>query len=189
MRRGPWIALCVSALTAAGCGGGESARQDADEPKGDWGIQVVEAKFAKQQRLAEKATLRIRVRNTEDRAVPNIAVTVEGFASRSEQAGLADGERPTWIVDDGPRGGITAYTNTWALGRLAPGQSKTFEWQVTPVKAGDFKVNYRVAAGLDGKARAVAVGGTRPEGTFAVEVSDEPAQSRVDPDTGDVIRG
>jgi hypothetical protein len=188
MRRGRWIALAGCAALIAGCGGDEKARQDADEPEGEWAIDVVEAKFPRSQHLAEATTMRIRVRNTADRAVPNIAVTVDGLSSRSEQAGLADAERPNWVVDDAPRGGVTAYTNTWALGRLAPGETKTFEWKVTPVKAGRYELTYRVAAGLDGKARAVATGGERPEGKFAVNVSREPAQSRVDPETGDVIR-
>ena len=73
-----------------------------------------------------------RPRDPERRASPSTA-----FSRRSEQAGLADPNRPVWIVDDGPRGGETAYTNTWALGRVAPGQTKTFEWRVTPVEAGD----------------------------------------------------
>ena len=94
-----------------------------------------------------------------------------------------------WIVDDGPRGGNTAYTNTWALGRMAPGQTKTFVWRVTPVEAGTHTVKYRVAAGLDGKAKATPRRRRRaPRGTFTVDVSKEPAQSRVDPETGDVVR-
>ena len=38
------------------------------------------------------------------------------FAEASEQPGLADPSRPVWVVDDGPTGGTTAYTNTgpWA---------------------------------------------------------------------------
>jgi hypothetical protein len=186
--RGRWIALAGCAALVAGCGGGESARQDADEPEGTWTVDVVEAEFPRSQRLAEQETLRIRVRNTADRAMPNVAVTVDSFTRRSEQAGLADPNRPVWVVDDGPRGGTTAYTNTWALGRMAPGQTKTFEWRVTPVEAGTHRVSYRIAAGLDGKAKARLDGGDRPEGTFTVKVSKEPSQSRVDPDTGDVIR-
>ena len=186
--RGRWIALAGCTALVAGCGGGESARQDADEPSGTWTVEVVEAEFPRSQRLAEQETLRIRVRNTADRAMPNVAVTVDSFSRRSEQAGLADPNRPVWIVDDGPRGGGTAYTNTWALGRMAPGQTKTFEWKVTPVEAGTHRVSYRVAAGLDGKAKARLDGGDRPEGTFTVKVAKEPSQSRVDPETGDVIR-
>ena len=183
-----WIALASCLGVVAGCGGGESARQDADEPSGTWTVDVVEAEFPRSQRLAEQETLRIRVRNTAERAVPNVAVTVDSFSRRSEQAGLADPNRPVWIVDDGPRGGTTAYTNTWALGRMAPGQTKTFEWKVTPVEAGTHKVSYRIAAGLDGKAKARLDGGDRPEGTFTVKVDEEPSQARVDPDSGDVIR-
>src|SRR3712207_6765830 len=114
-RTGRWIALVGCLAVAAGCGGGD-ARQDADEPSGTWTVEVVEAEFPRSQRLAEPATLRIQVRNTEDRALPNVAVTVEEFSQRSDQAGLADASRPVWIVDDAPRGGTTAYTNTWALG-------------------------------------------------------------------------
>jgi hypothetical protein len=188
MRRGRWIALAGCIVAAAGCGGGDE-RQDADEPSGTWTVDVVEADFPRSQRLAKPATLRIRVKNDEDRAIPNVALTVDGFSRRSEQAGLSDPERPVFIVDDGPRGGVTAYTNTWALGRVPPGQTKTFEWKVTPVRAGTHRISYRVAAGLDGKAKARLRGGNAPEGTFTVRVSRQPAQARVDPETGEVVRG
>jgi hypothetical protein len=56
------------------------------------------------------------------------------------------------------------------------------------VEAGTHRISYRVAAGLDGKAKARLDGGDRPEGTFTVRISKEPAQSRVDPESGDVIR-
>jgi hypothetical protein len=187
MRRGFSIAL-AACLTVAAAGCGKSERQDADEPSGTWTVDVVEAQFPKSQRLAKSTTMRIRVRNREDRAIPNVAMTVEGFSRRSEAAGLADPERPIWIVDDGPRGGVTAYTNTWALGRVPPGATKTFEWKVTPVRAGTYRISYRVAAGLDGKARARTRGGDPPEGTFTVRVSRRPSQARVDPDSGEVVR-
>ena len=61
--------------------------------------------------------------------------------------------------DAAPRGCDTAYVNTWACGPLKPNQQKTFRWSVTAVQAGDYKVSWRVAAGLDGKAKAVAAGG------------------------------
>ncbi len=178
---------------AAGCGGGgESARQDADEPSGTWKVDVVQAEFPSSQRLAQQETMRIRVRNADTRTVPNLAVTVKGFARRSDQAGLADPTRPVWILDDGPRGGTTAYTNTWALGRLAPGRTKTFEWRATPVvpsRGGrPFRLEWRVAAGLDGKAKARLTDGGAPKGTFSVQVESSPSQSRVDPGSGEVVR-
>ena len=176
----------LGALLASGCGGG-AERQDEDEPRGEWKVGV-QASFPQQQRLAEQVALRLKVRNTDTRAIPNVAVTVDGFSRRSEQPGLADPNRPVWVIDDGPRGGVTAYTNTWALGRVPPGRTKEFVWRVTPTQAGRFEVNYRVAAGLDGKAKAVGQGGESPRGTFRVNVSREPDDARVDPDSGKVVR-
>jgi hypothetical protein len=186
--RGSATAICALAvLVASGCGGG-GERQDEDEPRGDFPVEVVDASFPSGQRLAEQERLRLRIRNAGDKAIPNLAVTVDGFGTRSEQPGLADPNRPVWVIDDGPRGGITAYTNTWALGRVPAGETKEFVWKVTPVKAGSFEVKYRVAAGLDGKARAVGSGGERPAGTFSVNVSRKPDDARVDPDSGNVVR-
>ena len=188
VRRG--FPLLLAALVA-GCGG-DAARQDADEPTGRWTVDVEEASFPRAQHVSRAATLRIRVRNEEDRAIPNVAVTVEGLGGRSTQSGLSDANRPVFIIDRAPTGGTTAYTNTWALGRIPPGETKTFEWKVTPVKASPegkpFDVKWRVAAGLDGKAVARLAGGGTPQGSFRVNVSREPSQSRVDPDSGDVIR-
>ena len=185
--RGSATGFCaVVALLASGCGGG-GERQDEDEPSGNFSVDVVSATFPEQQKLAERVALRLRVRNSDSKTIPNLAVTVDGFSRRSEQQGLADPTRPVWIIDEGPRGGVTAYTNTWALGRVKAGETKEFVWEVTPVKAGRFEVKYRVAAGLDGKAKAVLAGGDRPAGSFAVQISREPDQSRVDPDSGEVV--
>ncbi|HEV2812870.1 MAG TPA: hypothetical protein VGW10_06415 [Solirubrobacteraceae bacterium] len=186
--RGSATAFCaLAALLASGCGGG-GERQDEDEDAGNYSVDVVDASFPEQQRLAEQVALRLRVRNSDSKTIPNLAVTVDGFQRRSEQAGLADPSRPVWVIDDGPRGGVTAYTNTWALGKVRAGETKEFVWRVTPVKAGRFEIKYRVAAGLDGKAKAVVAGGDRPAGAFNVEVAREPDDTRVDPDSGEVVR-
>jgi hypothetical protein len=176
----------LAALPLASCGGG--TRQDADEPSGSFQVAVVRATFPTKQRLAKPERLVIAVRNTGTRAVPDLAVTVTSFASRSEQAGLADPERAVWIIDDGPRGGDTAYTNTWALGRLAPGQTRRFVWRVTAVQPGTHTVKWQVAAGLNGKAKATLADNRAPAGSFTVDISDKPSQARVDPDTGKVVR-
>lgn len=181
-------AATATALAVAGCGGGDE-RQDADEPEGDYAMEIVSAEFPREQRLAERAEMVITVRNSGKEAVPNVAVTVDSFTRRSEQERLADPERPVWILDSGPKGGVTAYVNTWSLGRLSAGELKTFRWRVTAVKAGTHTLNYRVGAGLDGKAKAVAEEGENIEGAFVVDVADAPAQSRVDPETGNVVDG
>lgn len=180
------LALGVGALAFAGCGGGE--RQDANEPSGSFTLSVVEAKFPREQRLADRSELVLQVRNEGEETVPNVAVTVDSFTRRSEQRGLADPERPVFIVDSGPRGGTTAYVSTWALGQLSPGELKTFRWRVTAVRPGTHTVNYTVAAGLDGKAKAQGAAGEAVQGAFVVDVAGEPAQARVDPETGKVIR-
>jgi hypothetical protein len=179
---------------AGGCGG---ERQDADEPSGEFTLQVLDASFPTQQSIAQQARMRIEVRNTDDRELPNLAVTVEtdpdsgeeaaiAFARAEDDPRLADSGRPVWIVDRGPEGGTSAYTNTWAVGPLLPGQTKLVEWRVTAVQPGDYTVNYRVSPGLDGK--AVPAGGQRTTGSFEVTISDEPVRARVN-DQGEVVRG
>jgi hypothetical protein len=181
------IALIAVSATASGCGGGD--RQDKNEPAGTFNLDVPRADFPTKQRLAKQEELVVEVRNSDRRTIPDVAVTIDpGFTTREDRQDLADPNRPVWIVDSGPRGGTTAYTNTWALGALAPGAVKTFRWRVTPVRAGTFDVHFRVAAGLNGKAKAQGAGGQLPEGSFTVKVSGKPAQATVNPETGAVVR-
>jgi hypothetical protein len=180
--------ICGAAITTlialAGCGG---ARQDANEPAGTFKVSVPNASFPIRQHIAQPSQMRISVRNDDSRTVPNVAVTVNSFNYVSAQAGLADPRRPVWIVDAGPTGGTTAYVQTWALGPLAPGQTKTFTWRLTAVQSGTYTVNYRVAAGLNGKAVAQLADGNPPEGSFAVRISARPPLASVNPQTGQVV--
>lgn len=195
IRRGALAAVAVGALALAGCGGGEP--QDAKEKAGNYTLDIMDASFPTNQRLADRSTLSITVRNADTKRVPDVAVTVEGaeasapaaaFAEADSQPGLADPSRPVWILDDGPRGADTAYTNTWALGPLDRGQSKTFVWHVTAIKAGIHTIRYRVAAGLNGKAKALLPGGQQAEGTFTINISKTPANAKVG-DNGQVAQG
>ena len=53
-------------------------------------------------------------------------------------------------------------------------------WRVTAVKSGVHAIKYKVAAGLDGKAKAVLAGGNEePAGSFTINVSGKPASARV----------
>jgi hypothetical protein len=200
------VAVAAGGAPAA-CGGG--ARQDASEPSGTFPVQVTSASFPASQRLAERTRLVIAVRNTStNKTIPNIAVTitnprygtsVQAFATYLDQPGLASHSRPIWIIDrppgpctfsclaGGPGGAVTAYSNTWALGELAPGATARFEWGVTAVKSGTYRVRYEVAAGLNGKARAVLANGAIPAGTFLVTIHQAPAQSYVT-GSGQVIK-
>jgi hypothetical protein len=181
------LGLGAAALAvAAGCGGND--RQDAHEPKGTYDVKVVSASFPSTQQLSEHATMKIAVRNDGNRTAPNIAVTVgrngkQTFSYHSQQPGLADPTRPIWIVDEPPYGGTTAYVDTWALGELRPHQTKTFRWGVTAVRAGTYRLDYTVAAGLNGNAK---VRRADAAGTFHVDVTQTPSQSCVT-DSGQVV--
>jgi hypothetical protein len=189
-----WLAIALAALAAAGCG---SERQDEGEPEGEFTFEVVEASFPERQSTAETTTMRLAVRNTDDRDLPNLAVTIatEGadggepagaFAVAAADSRLADRDKPVWIVDRGPEGGETAATNTWAVGPTFPGQTRQLEWRVTAVRPGSYTVNYRVSPGLYGK--AVPADGQQATGSFRVEISDEPVPARVNAE-GAVVRG
>lgn len=183
----------VSVTSLSACGGGE--RQDADEPAATYKVAVLRASFPKNQHISDVSEMRVTVRNTDTRTIPNIAVTITsgdakggaGFMTRSASAALADPSRPLWIVDQEPPGSATAYVSTWALGGLPAGRSRSFVWKVTPVVAGSHTLRYRVAAGLNGKAKARLGSGDEAAGTFRVNVSDKPPQTTVDPQTGDVV--
>lgn len=170
----------------AGCGGG--TRQDADEPSGTFEVRVVRSSFPAHQSISSPATMRIAVRNDGGRTIPDVAVSIDGFTRQDQQPGLADPNRPVWVVDRGPVGGDTAYVETWALGALRAGATREFTWHVVPVLPGTHVVTWTVAAGLDGNAKAHTASGGRPTGTFTVHVSDAPAQATVDPRTGAVVR-
>jgi hypothetical protein len=191
--RGCIAAALLCALAVAACG---EERQDADAPSGRFDLDVTAASFPAEQRIAEASTLRLEVENTGDRAVPDLAVTVEtdpgeegqapvAFGQSTDDPTLAASARPVWIVDEGPVGGDSAYDNTWAVGPLGEGQSRTVEWKLTAAKAGRYTVNWRLAPALEGD---VSLGDGRTEGEFEVTISDEPVPARVG-DDGEVVRG
>ena len=180
----PAAALVV--LGTAACSGGAS--QGADEPAGTYRVAIVRSSFPVRQHVAAPTRLVIDVRNTGRKTVPDVAVTVDAFSSPSERTDLADPQRPVWIVDRPPEGGTTAYTDTWALGPLAAGETKRFVWRLTPVQPGTHRLQYRVAAGLTGEAKAVLAGDRVPEREMTVRISARPASARVDPETGAVVR-
>jgi hypothetical protein len=59
---------------------------------------------------------------------------------------------------------------------------------VTPVKSGDYTVNYAVAAGLNGRSRAVLADGNASTGQFKVHVASVPHVNHVAPN-GAIVAG
>jgi hypothetical protein len=216
------VALC--SIGVAACGG---ERQDADEPEGEFPVEVVNASFASKQRLAQTSDLTMSVANTGDETIPDLAITIwtdaeaapgvetdgtdttgtetgeeesgptaaGSFSVISQQPDLAIPSRPVWILEQGyPKlagqtvsaGAEAAQTDTFSFGALDPNETRGIVWRVTPVQPGTYTVHYRIAAGLQGKAKAVTGDGSVPEGEFVVVISDVPPQTRVD-DAGNVV--
>ncbi len=193
------------AMGVAACGD-DSQRQDADEPAGNFPVEVQAAKFPTEQRLAQTSDLRLEITNAGKEQIPDLAVTIwtgdekasGPFSVRSDQPGLADPNRPVWIlenafpkvVEDGfeakdiagapTAGATTAQTDTFSFGPLEPGDSKDIVWRVTPVIAGTWTLHYELAAGLNGKAKAVSGDGGPAEGEFVVTITDKPPRATVD---------
>lgn len=190
------MAMLATAGLVAGCGGTE---QNAGEPHGKFPVSV-SSSFPASQTLAEQTNFTVRIKNVGRSAIPNVAVTVLnpkygpaaqafGMLIKSGSAGqpiLASRSRPIWIVNQapgpcgyscksrGPGGAATAYTNTWALGKLAPGSTAVFRWKLTAVQPGAYTVEYEVAAGLNGYAKAVLSRGGPARGHFNVHISAAP---------------
>ena len=214
-RVGIGLAVVLVSAGVASCGG---ARQDANEPEGNFPVQVVSANFPSKQKLAQNTNLTLSVANTGDKTIPDLAITIftssnanttttaggsadslptaqGSFSVRSEQQGLAIPFRPVWILEEGfPKlagqtasaGAEAAQTDTFGFGSLDANQTRAMVWNVTPVRGGTYTVHYRVAAGLQGKAKAVTADGSVPEGEFVVRISTAPPQTRVN-NAGQVV--
>ena len=195
------VAALAIALAVEGCG---SAEPGAHGPHGRFPVAVASS-FPRAQRLAQQTVFTVRVRNIGSRTIPNVAVTVLNprYGSAAQAFGrlippsgpgqplLASRSRPVWIITQapgpcgyscrnrGPGGAATAYTNTWALGRLAPGHTVSFRWKLTAVSAGPQVVEYQVAPALTGSARAVLRNGVPARGRFHVVISPVPPKVTV----------
>jgi hypothetical protein len=181
-----FAAAAALASGAAGCGGGE--RRDAGASGGNYSVDIVRAQFPTRQHLADKPAFVMTVRNTGNRTIPNLAVTLHGFSQRTNDPAQADPQQLVWLIDEQPPGAVTAIADTWTAGALAPGRSTTLRWHVTPVLAGTHEVAYSLAPDLAGAARLRVAGGGRPSGSLTVRVASKPPQARVDPRTGRVVR-
>jgi len=195
------LAVAVTSTALAACGG---SRQNEDEPEGKFPVEVTTAKFPNRQRLGATEELKLAVKNVGDQTIPNLAINIfidEGadgsFSIRLDQPDLAKPDRPVWILENGfprlkgkktPAGGETAQTNTFAFGALPPDQEKKVVWRLTAVRGGTYQLNYRISAGLFGKAQAVTDEETIPSGTFVVTISTKPPDTRVN-EKGEVVTG
>lgn len=196
--------MAVAALLAA-CGGGSSS-SDSNERAGTYPLEVVDASFPGEQRLGQTSLLRLAVRNTGEETVPTLTVTMSvggelgrdsslPFGIRDPQAGLAQADRPVWVLSatyprfagsSQPGGAETSNEKTFALGPLEPDQTATAIWKLSAVRAGDWTIAYRVGAGLGPQVNAETAGGGVPGGTFVAEITSELPETEVT-DDGEVL--
>jgi hypothetical protein len=194
----------VAALLPA-CGGGDSSATP-EEPSGKFKVKVTEAEFPSPQRLGQTAVLRLGIRNTGDRTVPNLLVsfTIKGqrgedsslpFGVSDPQPELAQPDRPVWVLSatyprlDGssdPGGSTTSSPKTFALGPLKPGKTTTAIWKLSAVRAGKYTLVYDVGAGLGGAAKAETDNGVSPGGSFTTEVTERLPETEVT-DSGEIV--
>lgn len=192
------------AVLLAACGGGSSS--DANEHAGTYSLHVTEASFPGEQRLGETSLLRLGVRNTGKKTVPTLIVTVSiagkagansniAFAVREPQPGLAQPDRPAWVLAAGypklngsnERGGATTSNpKTFALGPLKPGETTTAVWKLSAVRVGHYTVTYEIGAGLSPEVKAKTSGGVAPGGSFVADITSKLPATKVTPD-GEVV--
>ena len=200
-RGGASLVTGALALALVACGGG-GERQDQDEPEGSFPVNIVTSQFPTRQRLAETSFLRLGVENTGQKSIPDLAITISidknairPFSIRDPQPDLAAPDRPVWVLENdypklagetSPAGAQTANDKTFSFGDLEPGKRVEAVWKVTPVRAGTYTLDYQVDAGLNGKAKAETADGSPPTGSFVVQISSTPPQTRVN-DAGQVV--
>ena len=177
----PVIALVATGLAACG-----AENTKVGESSGEFKVLVTRASFPARQHVAGASDLVLAVRNASDKEIPQLVVTIwtgeGGVASSKAQGAFASPERPIWLPVTGyPKilpsgataGADAAPTDSYVFGALAAGRSRTVVWRVTPVHAGTYTVNYAVAAGTQGDAKAVTADGPAV-GRFRVRIDSAP---------------
>jgi hypothetical protein len=190
-------------MSLAACGESSS---DQNQPAGSFHVRVTQASFPAEQRLGQTSLLRLGIRDTGQRTVPALTVTIsvagkDGRASslpfgvRDQQAGLASADRPVWVLaqtyprlagSQEPGGAGTSNPKTFDFGPLKPGATTEAVWKLSAVKAGHFNLVYSIDAGLSGTAKAKTEGGVAPGGSFVTEISAVPPDTEVT-DSGEVV--
>ncbi len=200
-------AIAILSLSAAACGDEDSSSSaNSGEASGRYEVKVVEAKFPTRQRLGQTTLLQLGVRNTGERTVPSLTVTIsvggkDGQASslpfgiRSPEPGLAQPDRPVWVLSEKyPKlagseesaGAENASRKTFVFGPLEAGETSEAVWKLSASRTGAYRLLYAIGAGLTGAAVAETSNGVEPGGSFAVRISEVPPQTVVT-DSGEVV--
>lgn len=199
------VAAGLLTVSIAACGGGESS-SGANETAGTYRVKVVTAEFPAKQRLGETTLLRLGVKNTGDKTLPALTVTIsvggeEGrnsalpFGYRDPSSEIAQPDRPIWALAAGyPKlngsperaGAETSSPKTFAFGPLKPGATTEAVWKLSAVRTGDYAIHYGIGGGLGGAAKAEASPGTQAGGSFTTTIT-EVTPDTVVTDSGEVV--
>jgi hypothetical protein len=196
-------AVLAMAVLLAACGESSS---DSNQRVGNYEVKVTGASFPPKQVVGQTSLLKIDARNTGEKTVPDLTVTVdiEGkygeaaripFAVHDPQPGLANGDRPVWVLaatyprlggSKAPGGAETSAPKTYAFGEVKPGHTVEATWKLSAVRAGKYTVAYEIDAGLDAETKAVTAGGSPPGGTFVTEISTALPETEVN-SAGEIV--
>lgn len=189
-------AVLAMAVLLAACGGSSS---DSNQKPGTYEVKVTSASFPPKQFVGQTSLLEIDARNTGEKTVPDLAVTIdiEGkygeaaripFAVHDPQPGLANGDRPVWVLaatyprlegSNSPGGAETSAPKTYSFGEVKPGKSVKAIWKLSAVRPGKYTVAYEINAGLDSEIKTVTTGGSPPGGTFVADITTNLPETEV----------
>lgn len=190
----------IAAVVLAGCGGSS----ESEEPSGTREVKVVTAEFPTEQRLGQTSLMQLGVRNEGDRPIPGLTFTIsiagrEGrdstlpFAIRSPQPGLAQPDRPVWVLSEHypklagsskPGGAEGAALKTFTFGPVKPGATTEAVWKLSASRKGSYRLLY--AVGATGEVELETATGAKPGGSFATTITPEVANVTVN-DSGEVV--
>ena len=195
------LAAVVGAATLAGCGGSSSG---SDEPSGTREVRVVNAEFPAKQSLGQTTLLQLAVSNESDNTIPGLTFTIsvagkagEGstlpFGVRDAQPGLAQPDRPVWVLSEGyPKlvgssttaGAEGAALKTYTFGPLKAGEKTEAVWKLSATRKGAYHLLFSV--GSTGDVKLDTPDGAKPGGTVAATISPEVPDVTVN-DKGEVV--
>ena len=174
-----------------GCGDEEVGAQFANEPAGEYPVEVLRADFEPRQTVSKTYDLTLAVKNTGDERIPALSTVINlpgrdstlAFAYADPQPDLAYDQRPVWVLEEGyprrdgrvaPRvnGGTgTSSPRVFNFGEVEPGEIAGMIWRVTAVRPGSYRVSYEISAGLGGDAVAVDNSGEQPFGLLPARIT------------------
>jgi len=185
------------AVLLAACGESSS---DSNQKAGTYEVKVTSASFPPKQFVGQTSLLKIDARNSGEKTVPDLSVTIDikgkhgeaarlPFAVHDPQPGLANGDRPVWVLaatyprlagSSEPGGAETSALKTYSFGEVKPGKSVEAIWKLSAVRPGKYTVAYEINGGLDAETKATTAGGSPPGGTFVATITTALPETEVD---------